>query len=110
MRPGALDEVVELQNFTLSTDGDPTSGTWATVHTVRAEWIEGSRIEQFVGAAETATAVGGWGIRYVTGLDPTWRVKHGTELWDIEGVAKGRNRNRELILAVSRHDPGDRSA
>lgn len=83
--------------------------TYTTVHTIWAERLEKGRLERFVSAAELAEAERGYRIRYLAGLDPTWRIVDGTELWDITGVMDGRGRDRELILSATRHVPGDTS-
>ena len=109
VRIGRLDRRIELKRFTLTMDGDPTSGSWTTVHTVWAEKMDKGGAERFVSAAEIAEATAVYRIRYLADVNPSWRLKHGTDLWDIEGTAEGKGRKREMLLLVSRHDPGDSS-
>ncbi len=109
VRIGRLDRRIELQTFALAMDGDPTNRSWTTVHTVWAEKMDKGQAERFVSAAEIAEASAVFRIRYLADANPSWRLKHGSDLWDIEGVAEGTGRKRETLLLVSRHDPGDRS-
>ena len=109
LRAGNLDRRVELQEFTLSADGDPTSGTWALSVTVWAAKTDKVGVERFVTDAELAEIAAAYRIRYRSTVDPTWRVKDGSDLWDIEGVIEGPGRNEETILLVSKHTPGDTS-
>ena len=109
VRIGRLDRRIELQRFTLTMDGDPTSGSWATVHKLWAEKMDKGGAERFVSAAEIAQASAVYRIRYLADVNPRWRLKHGEDVWDIGGVVEGTGRKRETLLLVSRHDPGDRS-
>lgn len=108
-----LDRRIELQSFAATDPWDVTSGTWTTQATVKAKRMERSQAERFVTDTDIATASRFYRIRWPDSgsmPDPTWRVKDGTELWDIEGVAEGEGRSHEMILLCTRHDPGDDSA
>lgn len=113
MRAGVLDRRIELQKFALSTDGDPTTGTWTTKAEVWAQKMEKGEAERFVSQREIATASRAYKIRYPdssaahSGIDPTWRLKEGDEVWDITGTPEGEGRKEEMILVVERFDPDD---
>ncbi len=106
-RAGLLDRRIALQESTLANDGDPTSKTWATTRTVWAERLSKGGVERFVSSAELAEANAAYRIRYYADVRPAWRILDGSELWDIEAVLDGAQRQRETILLVSRHVPGD---
>lgn len=108
-----MDRRIELQSFSQTTDGDWTSGTWSTQAIVWAEKMEKGQAERFASDREVAEASRAYRIRYPTtgadhaDIDPTWRVKEGSELWDIIGTPEGEGRKKEMILLCERHDPDD---
>jgi len=107
MRAGLLRDRIELQAFTLSADGDPTTGSWSTTYTVYAEQMDKGSVERFVSDQELARATGAYRIRYLSAINPTWRVKDGSDYWDIEGVIEGDGYKEATIVLVSRRDPED---
>lgn len=110
MRAGKISRRIVLQSFTAGTTGDPSpaAGTWTTVATVWAERLDPKGIERAVGSmVQAAEATQGYSIRYRSDVDPTWRLKDGSEIWRIEAVLPGQTRDRELILLVKRLDPDD---
>lgn len=107
MRAGLLDRRIALQQFTLATDGDPTSGSWRTEDTVWAQKMEQRQVEQVVSEREAAAAVRAYRIRYREDVDPTWRVTEGNEIWGIIGTPEGEGRKTETVLLCERHDPDD---
>ena len=100
---GALDRRVTLQSFTEPTGGDPT-GAYADAATVWAERLDARGARRFVASGSVAEATQAYRIRYRADVDPTWRVKDGTELWEIQGTLP-IDRNVWLILSVRRLDP-----
>jgi head-tail adaptor len=108
MRIGSLDRRIQLQSKAVSSDGDPTSGTWTTQVTVAAERLNPRGIERFLGARFAAEGSQAFRIRYRTDVTPSWRVLDGdTSIWWITAVHEGAARRRETLLEVSRLNPAD---
>lgn len=107
MRAGLLNRRVQLQSFALSSNGDPTSGTWTTTHTVYAQKMDKGSVERFATDQELAESASAYRVRYLSDIDPTWRLVDGGDIWDIEGVLEGGGYKEESIVLVSRYDPED---
>jgi SPP1 family predicted phage head-tail adaptor len=84
---GKMDRCITLQQQTESrgTDGS-YSKTWGDVYKVRAAYNYKGGGETFEGDQETAVRTIKWTTRYLSGVDETWRIKHGADLYDIINV------------------------
>lgn len=88
MRNGKLRYRVELQKQVATRS--PTSGaqpvTWETVDTVWAA-IEPLSVREFIqsGASQSAVTTRVV-IRFIEGIDASWRVVYGSRIYNIEGV------------------------
>ena len=109
VRIGRLDRRIELQRFTLTMDGDPTSGSWTTVHTVWAEKMDKGGAERFVSAAGDCGGNCGLPDPLPGGREPELAAEAWNRLVGHRGDGRGAGRKRETLLLVSRYDPGDSS-
>lgn len=108
MRAGRLDRRVELQSSAVGSAGDPLAVTWTTEVVVWAERMDAKGAERAAGGmVQAAEATQGYRLRYRSAVNPTWRVKDGTALWDIVAASEGVGRDDETILLVRRLDPDD---
>jgi head-tail adaptor len=106
-RAGRLDRLIALQSRTDPAGGDPTAQTWATDQSVWAEKMDARGVERFLGGQFIGEATQAYRIRYLADVNPLWRVKDGSELWNIVAAHEGDGRRSETILQVKRFDPND---
>lgn len=95
---GRMDRCVILQKATLSreTDGSYLK-TWADSISARAAYNYKGGSEVFQADQETAIRTVKWTMRYAKGVDETYRLKHGSDLYDIINVELvGRDRYMDL--------------
>ena len=105
LEAGRLNRRIRLQEFTISYDGDPTSGTWSSVATVWAERMDKQKAERFVTMADLTKAESVYRIRHRSDITPGWRIVHGELLWDVDSVAEGKGVNQELMILVTASSP-----
>lgn len=101
-----MDRRVELQSSAVGSDGDPTALTWTVEASVWAERMDARGSERmFGGMVQAAEATQVYRIRYRSDVNPTWRLRDGTELWKITATPEGVGRDDETLLMVRRFDP-----
>jgi SPP1 family predicted phage head-tail adaptor len=101
MRAGKLRHKVTIQDYTESQDSYGTvTKTWADYATVWAsiEPVKGREFweSQQINAEVTAKVI----LRYLEGVTPKMRVKHGSRIFQVISVINPEERNRELQLMV----------
>lgn len=103
---------IELQTAGAPQNGDPADVAWTTQATVWAEKMDPRGAERFVASQRAATADQAYRIRYrsMQRPDPTWRVKDGSEYWNVVAASEIAGRKEEIILLVSRLAPNERAA
>jgi SPP1 family predicted phage head-tail adaptor len=78
--------------------------TWADYKTVRAA-VEPLRGQEYFAARQLQSSTNiRVRIRYLSGVTPKMRVKHGTRFYEIEGVIDPESRHRELQLMCVERD------
>lgn len=97
---GYMDRCVVLQQMTETRGADGSYGkTWADVHTMKAAYNYRSGAERFEGDQETAVRLVTFTMRYLDAVDETWRLKQGSDLYDIVNVEL-YGRRRYMVLQV----------
>lgn len=105
MRAGRLDRRVTLESSTAPTSGDPTAETWDEECTVWAEQMDLAGAERFLRSGLTSETSAVYRIRYLSGVDSSWRLCDGAGVWRIIDASEGMGRNRELLLQCARFSP-----
>lgn len=97
-----------MQSRTDPAGGDPTAQAWATADSTWAAKLDARGMERFTGGQFIAEATQAYRVRYRTDVDPTWRIKDGTELWTVVAAHEaGRSRRAETVIQVKRFDPNE---
>ena len=101
MEVGKLNKMIDLENFTTSSDGmgsctdvwrTEASQIWAAIWPYKAK-------EGFTDVAQTKMTVSHQiRIRYRIGVRPSWRVKFGNRYFNIESIINPEERNEWLDL------------
>lgn len=100
---GAMDRCIVLQSVTETRGTDGSYGkTWSDAHSVKAAYNYRSGGEAFEGDQETAYRVVTFTTRYLDSVDETWRVKHGTDLYDIVNVQLDGRRKYMVLHCVKK--------
>ena len=111
MRSGRLRNKITFQQKATTPDGyGGQAVTWQEVATRRAE-IQPINGKEFIAAmGEQAESSAKITLRYdsaLSGINPDWRIIHGTTVYDIQHISNLRELNRELqIVAVAQIDGG----
>lgn len=101
--PGELRTQIQLEKRTYQEDtGGFKQLVSGEVKTVWCKWTNAHGDEAWqadaAGASKAATLL----LRYVPGLDETWRVLYSTQVWEIRSIDNIRERNEWLELKISR--------
>ena len=101
MRAGTLRHKVVIQQNTPTRDSYGAEvEAWTDYATVWAS-IEPARGREFWESQQVnAEVTGKISIRYLAGITPKMRVKHGSRIFEIISVINPEERNRELQLMV----------
>ena len=107
MRAGTLRHKVVIQKNTPTRDSYGAEvEAWADYATVWAS-IEPARGREFWESQQVnAEVTGKIRIRYLEGITPKMRVKHGSRIFEIISVINPEERNRELQLMVKERIDG----
>jgi|MTBAKSStandDraft_2_1061841.scaffolds.fasta_scaffold01232_13 SPP1 family predicted phage head-tail adaptor len=101
--PGELRTQIELEQRVYQEDaGGFKSLISGTRKSVWCRWINAHGEEAWQADAAGATKAATLLMRYVPGLDETWRVLYGNQTWEIRSIDNIRERNEWLELKVSR--------
>ena len=99
LRAGTLNHRIEIHELVSAQDG--TTGNITEQWTLFAElWanVRPSSIREFVAAgAEQSKVTIGVTIRYLAGIKPSMRIRHGEKLYNIEGVLADNQSGQEWI-------------
>ena len=99
MQAGRLRHRITIQTFTTTKDefGQPVE-TWDTFDTVWAS-VEPLTGREYFQAQQTQAEISyRVRIRYLSGVEPTMRVIHGSRTLEILAVLNAEERNREIQL------------
>jgi SPP1 family predicted phage head-tail adaptor len=95
---GLMDRCITLQYESTARGADGSFlKSWASLGVIRAAYNYRSGGEKFEMDQETAVRMVTWTIRYIADVDETWRIKHGSDLYDIVNVEElGRKKYLKL--------------
>jgi head-tail adaptor len=70
--------------------------------------MEKAQVERIVSSQTLAEADRVYRVRHRSDVDPTWRVKDGSEFWYLFATPEGDDgRNVSTLLLCKRNDPSD---
>jgi len=99
MQAGRLRHRIELQDFVESTD--PTGGrtkAWSTIVIRWADILPLRGKERFQAAKVESTTTIKIRMRFFSQINPTWRIKFGDRIFNINGIANVGERNSMLEI------------
>ena len=106
MRSGNLRHRITFQHKTQVRDGETLSDQWLpavsddnqTMENIPAEVLDGPGRELTAAGVTHAEVAARINLRWFPGLKANWRILHGSDVYDITGIAKDRTGRREYRL------------
>ena len=99
MNPGKLRHRLQIEKKVVARDSyGAETITWTDVDTVWGSVEPISGREYFLAQQVQSEVTHRVTIRYYAGMNPGWRIKFGTRIFDVLSVINTEERNREMIL------------
>lgn len=101
MRAGTLDHRIELQSYTTTNDGGDITRTWSTDATVWAQKMGMQPSDRYEAHQVEGTVDTKFRIRSRS-VSSSQRIKHGGDIYQIEGAYDPTGRGKETIIEAVR--------